>query len=376
MLAIVVDGQLERWAVGVLAALLVIATGILARGISGPQRAESAALVEDADRPFDQLQLETDLREQILEALDDGILLADSSFRILYSNSAAATLLGSDVIEDLPDQLREADQGVEFTLHYPKRRELRAVSSKLRDGRRLAVVRDVTEARQLDKIRTDFVSNASHELKTPVAAILATAETLSSAARDDVGNVARFSDSLVSEATRLAQLVEDLLHLAKLEGGGPASDPVRLDQVVSDELVVFRHLMEQRGLEMQLDLEPTLTRGDKESLALLVRNLLENAIRYTNHGSVAVRVLNADGDAVLEVQDTGIGIPTDARDRIFERFYRVDSTRSRATGGTGLGLSIVKHVVETHGGNISVVSELGSGSTFTVRLRGENGVSG
>jgi signal transduction histidine kinase len=238
------------------------------------------------------------------------------------------------------------------------------------DGSVLLVVRDITEAKRLDAIRRDFVANASHELKTPAASIQAAAETIRTASLDDPGVIPRFAAQLEGEAVRLSRIVGDLLDLSRLESGSVLDESVALDVVLRDEGERYEAHAAESGVELSVraDVVPAV-RGSGRDLALLVRNLVDNAIRYTRPGGhVEVSVGADDGDVVLTVADDGVGIPQRDLPRIFERFYRVDRARSRETGGTGLGLSIVRHVVENHGGRISVESELGRGTTFEIRL--------
>jgi two-component system sensor histidine kinase SenX3 len=237
-------------------------------------------------------------------------------------------------------------------------------------GTVVVVARDVTAARRLERLRRDFVANASHELKTPVSSIQAIAETLRNAAVDDAEATERFLALLEQEATRLSRLVRDLLELSRLEGEDREPELVRLEGVVTSETERLRPRAESDGLSFGLEaVEPAEVLGSDADLALLVHNLVDNAIRYTPVGGrVRVSLSVRDGTAVIEVDDTGIGIPSSSLGRVFERFYRVDAARSRETGGTGLGLSIVRHVAESHGGDVRVESVLGSGSTFTVRL--------
>jgi signal transduction histidine kinase len=229
------------------------------------------------------------------------------------------------------------------------------------------VLRDVTAARRVEAMRRDFVADASHELKTPAAAIQAAAETVEGAVADDPESAARFAGQVRRDAARLAGIVSDLLDLSRLEVERPAPDPVRLDEVVGEEIERLRSTAD--GVRIESAVDPVTVRGTRDDLALLVRNLLDNAVRYSpEEGRVRVRLSKRHGRAVLEVEDTGIGIPGRDLPRIFERFYRVDRARSRETGGTGLGLSIARHVAERHGGGIEAESELGRGSTFRVTL--------
>jgi signal transduction histidine kinase len=238
------------------------------------------------------------------------------------------------------------------------------------DGHVLLVLRDVTRTKMIDSVRRDFVANASHELKTPAASIQALAETIASAARNDPGSVPRFAVQLERESMRLARVISDLLDLSRLEGETGPRSRLRLDELAREETARCEERAHENGLAITLKANgPAPVSGSERDLGLLVRNLVENAIQYSRPGgSVDVRIFRENGWAVLEVRDSGIGIPSKDRARIFERFYRVDRARSRATGGTGLGLAIVKHVVENHSGTVSIDSELGRGTTFTVRL--------
>jgi two-component system sensor histidine kinase SenX3 len=222
----------------------------------------------------------------------------------------------------------------------------------------------------IDAVRRDFVANASHELKTPVASLQALAETLVAAGANDPNEVPRFAAQLEREAIRLSRIVSDLLDLSRLEGEAGIRTQVRLDRLVAEEVRRLQQRADEAGLTLEGHLgAPVVVQGSARDLSLLARNLLENAVQYTRTGgTIEVSVGTEDGVAILAVRDTGIGIPTREQTRIFERFYRVDRARSRETGGTGLGLSIVRHIVENHSGTVRVKSELGQGSTFTVRL--------
>lgn len=313
-----------------------------------------------------ELHQESGLREQILSSMSEGVVLADASGSILYANPAADNLLSGARI--LPAQLR-TEGPVEMVLRHPRRRELKASCLRLEDGRRLVALQDVTEAKRIEAMRRDFVADASHELKTPVASIQAVAETLETAVSEDPEAVPRFMRTLLGEIRRLSALVQDLLDLARLEGRPPTRALVSLTRVVVLETSRVRAVAERRGLQLtQHAAEGVVVAGSVEDLSLALRNLLDNALRYTLVGEVSVRLFNADGLATIEVADTGPGIPAKDLGRIFERFYRVDRARSRETGGTGLGLAIVRHVVEQHNGQVRVESELGKGSRFIVTL--------
>jgi len=236
------------------------------------------------------------------------------------------------------------------------------------DDATLVVVRDVTHQRRLEAVRRDFVANASHELKTPAATIQAVAETLGRAAADDPEAVARFASQLEREAVRLSRIVADLLDLSRLESGSALDELVSLAAAAREEGQRLEETAEHAGVTLEIQTEDERpVRGSQRDLALLARNLIDNAIRYSHEGDRVAVQIDVEGDeVVLRVSDTGIGIPSRDLDRIFERFYRVDRARSRETGGTGLGLAIVKHVVENHGGEIEVESELGRGTLFRI----------
>ncbi len=236
----------------------------------------------------------------------------------------------------------------------------------------LLLAEDQTESRRVDEVRRDFVANISHELKTPVGALALLAETVEEAA-DDPDAVLRFAGRMRQEASRLTDLVQDLIMLSRIQAAEPVPDPspVKLDSVVAEALDRCRMKATARGISLEVTGESGISiLGDEDLLVTALRNLLENAVAYSPD-KTRVRVTTRTADswmAEVSVTDQGIGIPARDRERIFERFYRVDPARSRATGGTGLGLAIVKHVTAAHGGNVTVVSTEGGGSTFTLRL--------
>jgi signal transduction histidine kinase len=249
-------------------------------------------------------------------------------------------------------------------------RWLRGTITPAADGATLVVVRDVTQQRQLEDVRRDFVANASHELKTPAATIRAVAETLGQAAADDPAAIPRFASQLEREAVRLSRIVADLLDLSRLESGSALDEIVSLGAAAREEGQRLEESAERAGVTLEILTESEQpVHGSRRDLTLLVRNLIDNAVRYSHEGDKVQVEVDSEGDEVrLRVTDTGIGIPSRDISRIFERFYRVDRARSRETGGTGLGLAIVKHVVDNHGGSLEVESELGRGTTFRVTL--------
>jgi two-component system sensor histidine kinase SenX3 len=233
------------------------------------------------------------------------------------------------------------------------------------------LVEDVTEARRVEAVRRDFVANVSHELKTPVGAMALLAEALQDASNDPAA-VRRFAGRVQHEAERLARLVQELIDLSRLQGADPLPhpEPVSVDLVVAEAADRTRMLAAARGIALVVGGERGLSvLGSESQLVTALANLLDNAVAYSpDHTRVGVAVRRRGGAVEVSVTDQGIGIAEKDLERVFERFYRADPARSRATGGTGLGLAIVKHVATNHGGEVDVWSVEGSGSTFTLRL--------
>ena len=239
----------------------------------------------------------------------------------------------------------------------------------------LLLVEDRTEERRIDAVRRDFVANISHELKTPVGGIALLAEALLDAA-DDPEAVRRFAERMQTEASRLSELVQDVIDLSRLQGHDPLRSPslVAVDDVVAEAIDRSRLTAESKSISIAVaGATGVLVRGDAQQLVMALGNLIDNAVRHSPaHTRVSLGVRRVDGGpsglVEVSVSDEGPGIRDDDLERIFERFYRVDTARSRDTGGTGLGLAIVKHVALGHGGEVTVWSAEGTGSTFTLRL--------
>ncbi|GIU84251.1 MAG: two-component sensor histidine kinase [Acidimicrobiales bacterium] len=233
----------------------------------------------------------------------------------------------------------------------------------------IVLVEDTTELTRLEQIRRDFVANVSHELKTPVGALSLLAETLCE--EDDEEAKERLATRIVAEARRLADLVDGLLELARTEGGKGEDLPIQVRSIVTEAVERVRPVAERRETAVDVSLPPEVlyVRGDRLQLVSALANLVDNAVKFSPPGSrVDVAVEYDSRHVSLVVTDRGPGIPASDLPRIFERFYRVDPSRGRSTGGSGLGLAIVKHVAATHGGEVSVDSRLGEGSTFRLVL--------
>ncbi len=331
----------------------------------------------------------------MLAGMVEGVVAVDEEDRVAFSNLAARRLLGANAdlkgrrlweavrIAELDALLRQARENSEaarreLTFGAPDGREvvLRAQAHRFEADGQIGVVvvlHDITELRRLERVRRDFVANVSHELKTPLTSIRGYVETLLDGAIDDQENNRRFLDKVQVNVQRLNHLVADLLSLARVEAqeDGLPLETLDLVPILEGAIALHENAATNRGLELSFSADATSlsVTGDRESLVQVVDNLLDNAIQYTPEGGNVRVHATAEPDAVcVEVSDSGVGIPAEDLERIFERFYRVDKARSRAVGGTGLGLSIVKHLVGAMHGEVSVESEMGVGTTFRVRI--------
>ncbi|MEQ1701956.1 MAG: ATP-binding protein [Ilumatobacteraceae bacterium] len=310
-----------------------------------------------------------------LDAVPAGIVLADHDGKQVLRTRALAAGGHADVlVEEATERLLSAAIAGEaseqrLTLFGPPPRVLLVRGIPLSNGGALAVIDDLSDRARLDAVRTDFVSNISHELKTPVGALAILAEAMSDS--DDAVVNRHLALKMVEEAHRASGTIDDLLELSRIELGGPGDrELVHLSEVLGEATARHRLTAETAGVCVRLAGDHDIAvYGDRRQLVSAVSNLIDNAVKYSNvecNVTVGARV---DGSyAVIEVEDEGIGIPARDLDRVFERFYRVDRARSRDTGGTGLGLAIVRHVATNHGGDVSVRSREGEGSTFTLRI--------
>jgi two-component system phosphate regulon sensor histidine kinase PhoR len=340
----------------------------------------------------------------VLDTMADGLLVTDADGRVRLLNPAAASLLGVDpataagktvldITLDAPlqslvdDVLRTgATASLERALRTPAERTvmvsaapIQAMHDRDRGGATpgppvgaVLVFHDLTVARRVERMRRDFVANASHELRTPLASMRVMVETLLGGASEDPEAAQRFLQILNHELQRMTNLVNDLLVLSRLDAPVEAvtQERVALAPLIAELKIGWQAVAQERGVGLGVSVpEELAVRGEKDGVRQILANLVDNALKYTPAGQIRVSARREGSSALLEVSDTGIGIPPTDRERIFERFYRVDKDRSRAVGGTGLGLSIVKHLVQAYGGSISVESRLNRGSMFRVRLR-------
>ena len=326
--------------------------------------------------------LDANSLQALLEVVDDsktGIVVASPDGSIVYRNTAARSaggaLVGDILVEEAVDEnLASAMEGEStrqiVDLFGPPRRILSITANPLPSGGAVVRIEDVSERHLIDAVRTDFVANISHELKTPVAALSILAETITQA--DDSETVNRLAGRMVNEAARVARTIEDLLELSRIElGSSEARERVEMTGVIGEALNRVKPLAEADniGIDIQAPERGAFVMGKRRELVSAVGNLVENAVKYSDPGGrVRVSVIIVDDMVEVEVTDQGPGIPHQDLDRVFERFYRVDRARSRDTGGTGLGLSIVRHVASNHGGEVTVASTEGEGSTFTLRI--------
>jgi two-component system, OmpR family, sensor histidine kinase SenX3 len=268
-------------------------------------------------------------------------------------------------------RIREAEIRIPRSRDATQPLHVAARVAPLAPGLLLALAEDRTQAIRIDEIRRDFVANVSHELKTPVGALSLLAEAVEDAS-DDPAAVRRFAERMQQESGRLTRLVQEIIDLSRLQYDDPVESPelVKVDEIVATAIDRSRVDAENRKIRLVSGGQPGLqVLGNEAQLVIALGNLVENAVAYSEpHTQVAVGVRAVQNRVEISVTDQGVGIDESDLDRIFERFYRVDPARSRATGGTGLGLSIVKHVAASHGGEVHVWSVRGAGSTFTLRL--------
>ncbi|WP_030809659.1 sensor histidine kinase [Streptomyces sp. NRRL S-337] len=327
--------------------------------------------------------------DTVLSVLRSSAVVLDEADAVVKASSAAYALGlvrgGKLAVEPMMQMARDTRRDGEIRqveLDLPRRGtgrgEALAVSARVAPlGSRLVLllVEDLTEARRIEAVRRDFVANVSHELKTPVGALSLLSEAVMDAS-DDPEAVTRFAGRMQNEATRLTNLVQELIDLSRVQNDDPLEDaePVRVEELVAEAIDRCRQQAGAKQITMATGGTAELSVwGNRGQLAAALGNLVENAVNYSparTRVGIAGRRISAPGGDLIEiaVTDQGIGISERDRDRIFERFYRVDPARSRATGGTGLGLAIVKHVAASHGGEVTVWSAEGQGSTFTLRL--------
>jgi two-component system phosphate regulon sensor histidine kinase PhoR len=389
---------LARWISRPLAELRetadAVAGGELGRKAPGGLPHEAGALARAMNRMADELKArlesirgESARLEALIASMEEGVVALDREGRIGRHNEAARRLLGivpeasglklweSVRVPGIEDRVREAlARGAPVRSRFEVGPRIVALSVGPVAGGEgaLVVARDATEEQRYDQLRKDFVANVSHELRTPLSLVQGFVETLREGAWRDEARAPEFLETIDRNVQRLRALVEDLLELSRLESSGEVVRPRGTDAAALLARVeeYFRPLAAKKSLAFTVEAAAGLVfRADPELLERAVGNLVDNAIKYTPEGGrVTVRAEEKEGAVLLSVEDTGIGIPEADQPRVFERFYRVDKSRSRELGGTGLGLAIVKHVAQLHGGTVSLRSAPGRGSAFILRI--------
>jgi two-component system phosphate regulon sensor histidine kinase PhoR len=342
------------------------------------------ALAEEAQRSREALANERTLLASVADGLTQGVIAIDGERRIEMLNDAArrmfgvqSSLVGEPLLEfvRVPELAalidRPEDASAEVQLPNGQRALIRAARTWGRAGRVL-LLEDVTTVRRLESVRRDFVANVSHELRTPVAVIRANAETLMAGAKDDPQMAPRLIEGLHRNAERLARILADLLDLSRLDAGQYrlAVGPVPVRHVTEQSLSAVETQAHKRGVTVELAVPDTLAvKADPNALDQVLVNLIDNGVKYTSaEGHVWVEARDLGDSVRIEVRDDGPGIAEKHRERLFQRFYRADASRSREAGGTGLGLAIVKHLVESMGGEVGVEPNAPRGSIFWLRL--------
>lgn len=362
---------------------------------------EMAVAVEER---WQKLQLRVQEQDAVLKSMTEGVIALGPQGRILRANDAAARLLGFIPEEAIDRRIQEVVRHAGFlqfvsSAQYSKEkveddihlqlggeRTLHAYGVPMLDstGRSfglLLVFSDVTRLKHLENVRREFVANVSHELRTPITSIKGFVETLCEGAIDNPVDARRFLEIIGRQADRLNAIFEDLLTLSRVEEGDRQRTiqkaPGKLEDVVRAAIESCALKAKQREIDLVADISGSyLAMFNASLLEQAVSNLLQNAIAYSESGTKVVVGLESDpSEFRVFVRDQGVGIEAHQLPRIFERFYRVEKSRTRASGGTGLGLSIVKHVAESHGGRASVVSQVGAGSTFTIHLPGLSSIN-
>ena len=343
------------------------------------QLEEQERLAADRLAEAERLGREVARLREALDTLPVGVVVRGADGAEAARNRRAAALTG-DIQADaivrgaLDSLLAGGEVGREtIELQGPPRRSVEVTVAALPTGGVVAVVEDASERMRLDNVRRDFVDNVSHELRTPIGALGVLAENID--LEDDPDVVKRLARRMSSEVDRADALIQDLLELSRVESRpNPSVHQVDLAGVVEESARRVQSQCERCDVRVDVgDVAEVVVQGDRSELVSAVANLLDNAVKYSEPGStvdVSVGVSGEAGEfAEVVVRDRGIGIPARDLDRVFERFYRVDKARDRRTGGSGLGLAIVRHVAVNHGGDVSVVSVEGEGSTFTLRVR-------
>lgn len=345
-------------------------------------------LMEDLDSRLKDLYQEKDKLETVMTSMQDGVVALDAENKIKHYNRAASIFLNfqkpitdelfwervrNEQIITTIDKVRELGKSQQLILDLNSRTLEFGINPLGLEGEILLDIRDVTEEIKYENLRREFVSNISHELRTPLSIISGYVETLQNGALNEPDQARTFLDVMNKNIKQLTNLVDDLLVISKMESHAETADMslFHINPFIQDVVSNLNSLIVKKQHTLNLQLSPDLPviKADIKLLERALINLIENAVKYTpSGGKILVRSQKESENIIIEVIDTGIGIPEENFPRLFERFYRVDKSRSREMGGTGLGLSIVKHIAQLHQGSVSVQSQVGSGSTFSLRI--------
>lgn len=370
-----------------------VAKGELDRRVSINSNDEIGQLAKTFNRMADRLHetLKDSIGEQnkleaILKSMDSGVIAVDKNYRVILINPYAEkifgihkNIIGKNFMDNIRDYelekvFKTSEENKEITILWPERRVLKVktadiISEKEHIGT-VAVVQDITDIRKLENMRSQFVANVSHELKTPLTSIKGFAETLRYV--EDTTTREKFLDIIDDETDRLTRLISDILTLSDIEQHKEfkVREDIHVIQCLTDVYNLMINTADKKDISLEIFTEgnPTVV-GDKDKFKQMLINLIDNAIKYSEEGdSVKISAKSENSKCIISIEDTGVGIPKEHIPRLFERFYRVDKARSRARGGTGLGLAIVKHIILSFRGEIFVESEVGKGTKFTVSI--------
>lgn len=404
MVAVIVAAYLTNRAVShplqqVAEAALGIAGGDLERRIVVLGSDPAGTLAESLNQlagslrhSLEDVTAERNRMQAILNSMGDGMIALDGQGNVLALNPVMEKVFGisESAVKGRPllqavrdyelermwrDVLRtgkSAEQELRLLTPEPRTFNVHFAPLKGAEHGVVALLRDVTEKRRLERLRTEFIANVSHELRTPLTSIRGFVETLQDGAVENPQTAHRFLEILDHEVDRLSHLVEDMLSLGRIEEQRCQfhRSPVDLGDLVRRAAEAFSERAAAKGLDLAVDVDDSLppVAGDAGLLTQVFDNLIANALKFTDRGSIQLTARHENDRVSVEVRDTGIGVPEDALPRLFERFYRVDRSRAAGRGGTGLGLAIVKHIMEGHGGGVSVSSKVGKGTSFIVRI--------
>jgi len=390
ILALVIPSLFVR----LMLALIVMTLAVVWLVATSRKNSEAQSPADDQTQSPENLNAQS-LLAATMTGMREGLLVVDKDMRVVASNVAARKLFNHSVPALKSQRLTELTRnpaiysafldglkgiersGVKVETHGPERQvfDLRVVpiGSVNGDGAEgaLGMFFDITRTERLELVRQEFLSNVSHELRTPLTSIIAFVETLESGATEDTESCQRFLTIIRKNASRMQGLIDDILDLTAIEGGNVQlqTAPVQLYELVEDVCASFaaKAAAQNVTLENKVDAD-VMVHADARRLEQMLTNLIDNGIKFSReHGTVAISHESGTRDRIM-VQDNGDGLPAQHLERVFERFYRVDRARSRDMGGTGLGLAIVKHLALLHGGEVTVASEVGKGSAFTIHL--------